>query len=141
MGEETEKRRKETRRKIRKTPLTDEEWKVLQEARYEGSPFHKRNPGDFGFAPAPRQDKTLCDEAGVFTLEEAQRLLSLAVERGLVSDTTTHGGFPKQMWVVDEEGRVFEAMHGGSHDSHYHGYPIRETDPLHQLILSAWRQQ
>jgi hypothetical protein len=49
------------------------------------------------------------------------------------------GGFPKQRWVVDERGRVFEAMLGGSRTGCFHGYPIRQSDPLHQAIVAAWK--
>jgi hypothetical protein len=91
-------------------------------ARYEGSPLHKRNPGDFDLTPpaAPRPDKTLCDEAGVTSRKLAAELFDRGIERGLVSDATV-SGFPKQIWIVDREGRVFEAMYGGSRDGRYHG--------------------
>ena len=103
------------------------------------SPHHKRNPGDFGLTPpaAPRPDKTLCDEAGIFTRESARTLLARAIERGIVSEGDVDG-FPKQMWAVDEHGRVFEAMLGGTRLGSYHGYPIRRSDPLHAEILAAW---
>ena len=42
----------------------------------------------------------------------------------LVSEATASDGLPKQLWVVDEHGQVFEAMYGGSVAGRYHGYPI-----------------
>lgn len=109
-------------------------------AAYEGSPHHKRNPGDFGLTPpvAPRRDKTLCDEAGVFERSLAQQLFERAVERGLVSESKAGNGMPKQLWVVDEQGRVFEAIYGGSVAGRYHGYPIRRADPLFDEVCKAW---
>lgn len=130
-----------TERRIRTTPLTDEERMALRSvAVYEGSPHHKRKPGDFGLTPpaAPRPDKTLCDEAGVFKRSVADGLFALALERGLVSEATAADGLPKQLWVVDEEGRVFEAMYGGSVRGRYHGYPIRRADPLFSAVTKAW---
>jgi hypothetical protein len=140
MGTRAEQVRRETRRKVRAARLTEEEKAVLRaRAVYEGSPHHKRNPGDFGLTPpaAPRLDKTLCDEAGIFERARAADLFARAIDRGVVSEANV-GGFPKQMWVVDEHGRVFEVMLGGSQPGRFHGYPIRKSDPLHDAIVAAW---
>lgn len=143
MGKKAQEMRRHTRRRIRTVPLSPDEQQRLAEAVYEGHSHHKRNPGDFGLQPpaAPRPDKTLCDEAGIFRKAEAKRLFSRARERALVSENTTHGGYPKQLWVVDDRGRVFEAMHGGSRNNAYHGYPIRHCDPLHEQVLRAWERE
>ena len=130
-------------RKLRSTSLSADEHKALREkAAYEGSPHHKRNPGDFGLTPpaSPRLDKTLCDEAGVFQRSVADDLFSKAIARGLVSEAMVKEGFPKQLWVVDERGQVFEATYGGSAPGRYHGYPIRRTDPLFKEVSDAWRR-
>ena len=140
MGKKALLLRRATQRNIRKEPLSAEERAMLRNAVYEGSPLHKRNPGDFGLTPpaAPRPDKTLCDEANITMKAQATSLFALALERGLVSEEATHGGFPKQIWVVDEGRRVFEAIYGGSRQGYYHGYPIRRTDPLFAKVLEAW---
>lgn len=143
MGKKAQMLRKETRRRIRSTPLTDEERDYLKKyACYEGSPLHKRNPGNFGLTPpaAPRPDKTLCDEAGIFSRRLANELFGKGIERGLVSEVTGYDRFPKYIWIVDEDGRVFEANYGGSHNGCYHGYPIRHSDPLFEQIGKAWNQ-
>jgi hypothetical protein len=126
-------------RRIRGTPLTDAERKRFLAAVYAGSPLHKRNPGDFGLTPPadPRPDKTLCDEAGIHSRAEAGRLFRLGMERGLVSVATAGDGLPKQFWAVAEDGRVFEAMYGGT--GAYHGYPIRRSDPFSEVVTRAWR--
>lgn len=132
--------RRSTRRKIREERLSDSERAWLRErASYEGRAYHKREPNDFGLTPPmdPRPDKTLCDEAGIHERAIAQRLLALAIEHGLVSESTSAAGFPKQMWVV-ADGRVFEAMYGGTRDGQYHGYPIRRSDPLFDEIVARW---
>ncbi len=109
---------------------------------YEGSPYHKRNPGDFGLSPpaAPRPDATLCDEAGILRKEEAEELFKAAQARALVSEAKTNTGYPRQMWVVAKDGRVFECMYGGSRDGRYHGYPVRRSDPLFDKITKAWSE-
>jgi hypothetical protein len=130
-----------TVRRIRADALTVEERAVLKaSAAYQGSPHHKRNPGDFGLIPpaAPRADKTLCDEASVFKRVTAEELFELAVTCGLASEATAANGMPKQLWVVDGSGNVFEAMYGGAVTGCYHGYPIRRSDPFFEQAIRAW---
>lgn len=142
MGKKAERLARTTQRSIRKTPLSAEERRLLQGAVYEGSPLHKRNPGDFGLTPpaAPRPDKTLCDEAGITLKREALDLFAAAVDRGLVSEASV-SGFPKQLWAVDVRGRVFEAIYGGSREGRYHGYPLRKSDPFCKQVLAAWKKR
>jgi hypothetical protein len=140
MGKRAQQERRETRRVLRDSRLTEQEKEFLKSrAAYEGSPHHKRNPGDFRLTPpsAPRIDKTLCDEAGIFKVAKANEIFAAAIDRGIISVAEV-GGFPKQMWAV-ADGQVFEAMLGGSIEGRYHGYPIRKSDPLHDLITNAWK--
>ena len=141
MGKRAEKKRRVTRRRMREEALSEEARAHLREhASYEGVPYHKRSPGDFGLEPpaAPRPDKTLCDEAGVTARATAQGLLTRAIEGGLASEHEGAPGFPKQLWVVDDGGRPFEAMYGGSRAGAYHGYPIRQDDPFFREVIAAW---
>ena len=143
MGKKALQVKKATMRTIRNTRLSTEERRLLLSVvKYEGSPHHKRSPGNFGLTPpsAPRIDKTLCDEAGVFERSVAELLLKKAIEHGLVSEATTSDGFPKQLWAVNESGQVFEAMYGGSMRGRYHGYPVRRTNPLFSEITKRWAQ-
>jgi len=122
---------------IRREPLSTEERRFLhQKARYEGSPYHKRNPGDFGLVPPanPRPDKTLCDEAHVTSKARAVELMQAAIDSGLVSKGDGATGFPKHLWVVTEDEQVFEARYGGSSKGCYHGYPVRRNDPFREVI-------
>ncbi|MBK6688762.1 MAG: hypothetical protein IPG45_30090 [Deltaproteobacteria bacterium] len=108
MGRRAKERRRVTDRKIRGQRLSEAERAFLiQNARYEGSPYHKRDPGNFGLTPPsrPRPDATLCDEAGLLNKEQAERLLQRAIDRGLVSEASAAGGYPKQLWAYDGGGR------------------------------------
>ncbi|MCC6523653.1 MAG: hypothetical protein IT373_13440 [Polyangiaceae bacterium] len=141
MGKKAEAKRRATRRTMRPAPLGGEERAFLrQHATYEGSALHKRSPGDFGLTPpaAPRLDKTLCDEAKITRRAVADDLLARAIEGGLVSAGEGAPRFPKQLWVVDEHGQVFEAMYGGATEGAYHGYPIRRSDPFFAEVTRAW---
>lgn len=111
-------------------------------ARYEGSPDHKRNPGDFGLTPpaSPRKDKTLCDEVAVFLVAQARELFARAIDGGLVSEGTGQNDFPRRMWLVHVN-RVYELKLGGSLTGSYHGYPVRRSNPYYDLIVKAWNGQ
>ncbi|WP_404363065.1 hypothetical protein ACIHQR_23815 [Corallococcus coralloides] len=142
MGKKADAARKATKRSIRATPLSSaEKARLRKTASYEGSPYHKRKPGDFGLTPpaAPRRDKTLCDEAQISKKAQAIALFKQAIEKGLVSTEMASGHFPKQLWVVDETGRAFEAIYGGSKTGCYHGYPIRKQDPFSKEIIARWK--
>lgn len=144
MGKKAREVKADMRRTIRSMPLSDGEKAFLHEhAIYEGSPLHKKNPGDFGLTPpaAPRLGKTLCDEAAITQRADARALLGKAIDGGLASEATTAEGFPKQLWVVDDHGRVFEAIYGGSQTGHYHGYPIRNQTAMFDQITKAWAKR
>jgi hypothetical protein len=108
MGRKAGRVREATERALRVAPLSVEERTFLeQNARYEGSPFHK-NPNDFGLTPPTypvRPEKTLCDEAGITQKKVAIELLVRAIQVGLVSEAWI-AGFPKQMWAVDHGEQV-----------------------------------
>lgn len=142
MGKRAREIKRRTQRHIQTEPPTEVERELLKSAQYEGSPYHKRNPGDFGLTPParPRPDKTLCDEAGILSKAAAEELFRVGIERGLVSEARTTGGFPKEFWVVDDEGNVYEAMYGGSRDGCYHGYPVRRNDSLFHEVTTRWGQ-
>ena len=115
---------------------------LARRVRYIGNPYHKRNPGDFGLTPPvqPRPDKTLCDEAGILKVAEAQRWLQEGARRGMTS-ATEQQGYPKHIWAVTNDGVVLEARSWGGRPGHYHGYPLFEPDPFRQVVLSRWNRQ
>ena len=109
---------------------------------YVGSPYHKRNPGDFSLTPPaqPRPDTTLCDGAGIFRVEKAEQWLREGVRRGMISEPA-QSGFPNHVWAVTDEGVVLEAKYGGGESGHYHGYPLFEPDPFRGVVLERWRRR
>ncbi|WP_073101262.1 hypothetical protein [Pollutimonas bauzanensis] len=107
---------------------------------YGGNPEHKKNPGDFGLTPPadPRQGKSLCDVANVFTRGIALELLRNGIRNGLVSNRE-EGGWPKNIWSVTESGIPLEAQLENSKIGSYHGYPMPGSDPLSSEVLSRWK--
>jgi hypothetical protein len=113
---------------------------LAQRACYTGNPSHKRNPGNFGLEPPsqPRPGKTLCDGAGVFSREDAQRLLEKGIRRGSVS-AQWRNGWPQNVWTITEGGDVLEAALENQEAGTYHGYPLQGSDPMRECILDFWR--
>ena len=133
------------KRRIRPRPKNQAERTLLQDlaqkVSYGGNPNHKRNPGDFGLSPPsqPRAGKSLCDEVGIFTRAEAVGLLQAGVQRGLISEQMRHT-WPQNIWAVTVDGKAVEAMLENSETGTYHGYPMREEDPLESQVLNRWAE-
>ena len=110
------------------------------QVRYTGSPHHKRIPVDYGFdKPAsPRPNKSLCDANRCVVADEAQALFDDAISRGMISNYCL-GEFPKYVWAVDDEERVYEAkVERGSNS--YHGCELGEDeDAMRQLVIEEWK--
>lgn len=140
-------RRPNPKRKLRPVPEPGAPQQALrswaERARYVGNPSHKRNAGDFGLTPptAPRKGKTLCDDAGIFSREDAQQLLREGFQRGLVS-VQERDGWPQNVWAVAPNGVELDAMldvHDASQGT-YHGYPLQGADPLRGEIQLRWNR-
>jgi hypothetical protein len=135
------------KREIRTSNPSDkafvERLKIMAETvTYGGNPEHKRNPGDFGLDPPslPRQGKTLCDGASIFSRADALSLLREGISRGLVSKQQ-RGDWPQNIWAVTSSGMALEAMLENRVTGTYHGYPLLDDDPLTTQIFERWSQE
>lgn len=110
-----------------------------QGMKYVGSALHKRNPGDFGLTPpaAARPGKSLCDDVGIFSRDEAQDLLKVGIHKGLVSPDA-EDGFPRYVWMVHGE-RVIEARCDNVDLGTYHGYPLETDDAMADCVRLQWQ--
>ena len=115
--------------------------KLAALVRYGGNPDHKRHPGDFGLKPPshPRDDKSLCDEIGLFRRAEALKLLRLGVAKGLISEWDGTG-FPKNIWSMTADGIPLEAQLENSGDGTYHGYPLEMNDDFRDAVIARWKK-
>jgi hypothetical protein len=109
---------------------------------YVGSPFHKRNPGDFQLTPPsqPRPNKTLCDGVRIFQRDLAQVLLEKGIRFGLLS-SQRRGEFPQNIWAVSPSGVALEAQLDNAERGTYHGYPMLHGDPLAEEVVKRWKEQ
>lgn len=108
---------------------------------YAGSANHKSNFGEksYGFHPPanPRPHKSLCDDRGAVSKQQALRLFISGIRKSMVS-THREGDLPKYVWSVDERtGEVFEAKWDREG---YHGYRLSEDRDaaMRKLVLRAW---
>ena len=114
---------------------------LASQVRYTGNPEHKERPGDFGLTPPvqPRPDKSKCDWTGIHDRATALRLLREGARRGLVS-RQVRGTFPQNIWAVTDGGYPVEAQLENAGAGTYHGYPMPETDPFREVVISLWGQ-
>ncbi|MBF0438321.1 MAG: hypothetical protein HQL93_04280 [Magnetococcales bacterium] len=133
------------KRQIRQAPRNNNEEELLNDLAgrvgYGGNPEHKRNPGDFALTPSssPRPDKTLCDDAAIFSRSEAVALLQKGVRKGLIS-IREKNGWPQNIWAVSVQGGPLEAQLENAERGVYHGYPMPQADPFRQDVLNRWSQ-
>src|SRR5262245_29378489 len=128
------------KRRLDRAPTTEPERLTLarlaDQVTYEGNPVHKRNPGDFGLESfsGPRQGKTLCDGAKIFSKAAALDLLRQGLRRGLIS-VQRRNGWPQNVWALSDDGIPLEAMLTNRGTGEYHGYPLLSNDPLAEEIM------
>lgn len=129
------------KRALADNPPRDKLERLAQMVCYRGNPEHKRNPGDFGLTPpaCAKRSKMLCDDAGVFSRETANRLLREGVKRGLVSKQERNG-FPQNIWAVTEDKVPLEAQLENEQTGAYHGYPMDAKDRLFPDVCVRWNE-
>lgn len=112
----------------------------LSKARYTGVCYHKRQRSpDYGFAPRPRPNKSLCDDLRPISISEATRLFRSGIRLGMVSEYMEHG-LPKVVWAVDDDGEAYQAMLGGDGVS-YHGHRLNRKEPNREYVIAEWRKR
>lgn len=109
-------------------------------ARYVGSGHHKRNPADYGFERTNlRPNKSICDMAGIVTLAAATDLMLSGIRKKMFSKIKADG-FPKYIWSVSDDQRVYESKTHSNTPGQYHGYPLEKEDDMSAYILSLWNK-
>lgn len=115
---------------------------LAAQAKYFGSPFHKRHPDDYGMPelPKPREDKTQCDADRRIRYGEAVRLMKKGFRRGLIS-VQWRGQWPQNVWAVDANGVVYEAQLQNAEQGEYHGYPMKANDDFTEVVRTEWERR
>ena len=116
-------------------------------ATYHGSSKHKANPHLFDLEQyqGKRGDETLCDRDAHFTpaqMPSADALLHRGIWAGLISEAERQG-LPSMLWTIADDGRIYEARITNAVQAEYHGYPVRQSEPIAASVyerFAAWAQ-
>ena len=113
---------------------------LKQTISYHGSSKHKQNPHIFGLPPfrGKRGDETLCDrDAGFQNMGSIPPMIQRGLDAGLVGDNNI-------IWAIADNGWIFEARITNRTTTEYHGYPVRQTEPIAEIVynrFSEWASQ
>lgn len=117
---------------------------LLKKATYRGSSKHKANPRRFGLPHygKPRGDATLCDEHANFGPQQMKALPELlfrGISAGLLGELMTEN-IPTVLWTVGDDGWIFEMRITNSGRAEYHGYPVRPTEAIAEMIYKRFAE-
>jgi hypothetical protein len=131
------------RRPPQRSPRNDQRLLNPQDARqrgqslrgqvtYQGHPDHKSNPVAFGLPAGtrPRPGALLCDMDGGFGASDRPRIpriIDRALDAGLVSD--------RRIWVVDDNGQIYELTVTNATLNIFHGYPVHPEDGIVMQVV------
>ena len=59
----------------------------------------------------------------------------------MVSEHKNDGKWPRNVWVVDAEGYIYEAQLSNSGLGEYHGYPMKEGDRFAEYVRTEWERR
>mgnify|MGYP000902506815 CR=1 FL=1 len=108
----------------------------LQESiRYAGHPKHKKNPHLFGLDRLNGKlgDATLCDAHAGFTVEQMKDI-PLLLQRGLKAKLIGE----RIVWSIADDGWIFEARLTNCVTDEYHGYPVRPSEAIAELVFERF---
>ena len=108
--------------------------RLVANAQYKGYNKHKANPKRFGLSvfTGRRGDATLCDTHAGFDLHDMREIAA-----GLVSEARELD-IPRLIWTVADDGSVFEAKVTNAQQFEYHGYPLRNNDPVITFVYQRY---
>lgn len=110
--------------------------------KYAGSSKHKLHPHLYNLPPfnGKRGDATLCDRHAGFRPSDMASIPSM-IHRGIESGLIGEEG--RIIWAVADGGWLFEFRQTNATQSEYHGYPLRRTEAIAELIFrrfALWAQ-
>ena len=105
---------------------------------YQGSSKHKRTPHLYGLPPfqGGRGDATLCDRDADFRPENLDSIPEM-IQRGLEARLVGENGL---IWAIADDGWIYEARVTNVGKTEYHGYPVRRTEPIAEIVYKRFRE-
>ena len=139
----TSNRRSENlKKRLLEEPSPDLIEEMMEKVYYKGSAKHKRNPKAFGLKGSPgfKGDATLCDHHADFKKSQMSEIPAM-ICRGLKAGLIGNG--KRIIWIVSDEGWIFEARETIPGRNEYHGYPIMPEEIISHYVLerfSKWAE-
>ena len=126
------------KRRLLADPDPDYIAQLRQDITYQGSSKHKQNPHLYGLTPfqGNRGDATLCDRDANFGpthLRSIPRMIRRGLQAGLVGENGI-------IWAVADNGWIYEARITNVGQTEYHGYPVRSTEPIAEIVYKRFKE-
>lgn len=130
------------KRRLLENPSQDDIARLRENVSYEGSSKHKQNPSLYGLEPfrGHRGDATLCDRDANFQPEDygqVSKMIQRGLQAGLIGENNI-------IWAVADNGWIYEARVTNIDQLQYHGYPVRDTESIAELVyqrFTEWAEQ
>ena len=112
--------------------------RLRRDITYQGSSKHKKNPHRYGLTPfrGSRGDATLCDRDANFQPAHLNTIPQM-IERGLEARLVGENGI---IWAVADNGWIYEARITNVGQTEYHGYPVRSTEPIAEMVYKRFKE-
>ena len=126
------------KRRLMSNPAPDYIAQLKRNITYKGSAKHKKNPHLYGLPPfqGDRGDATLCDRDANFQSENLDSIPEM-IQRGLEARLVGENGV---IWAVANDGWIYEARITNVEKTEYHGYPVRSTEPIAEMVFKRFRE-
>ena len=126
------------KRRLIQNPDPDDIAQLQQNITYQGSSKHKQYPDEYGLTPfqGNRGDATLCDRDADFQLKDRKSIPQM-IQRGLQAGLV---GKNRIIWAVADNGWIYEARITNVGKTEYHGYPVRRTEPIAEMVYRRFKK-
>ena len=125
------------KRRLMANPAPDHIAQLRKNITYQGSSKHKQNPHLYGLMPfqGNRGDATLCDRDANFQPADLESVPEM-IQRGLRAGLVGENGI---IWAVADNGWIYEARITNVGTTEYHGYPVRTTEPIAEMVYGRFK--
>lgn len=126
------------KRRLMPKPTPNYIAQLQQKIRYEGSSKHKLHPHLYGLTPfqGSRGDATLCDRDASFGQSDYGSIEGM-IHRGLEAGLVGENGV---IWAIADNGWIYEGRMTNVGMTEYHGYPVRSTEPIAEMVCHRFSQ-
>ena len=126
------------KRRLIANPAPDYIAQLRRNITYQGSSKHKQYPHLYDLPPfqGDRGDATLCDRDASFRPADLNSIPQM-IQRGLRAGLVGENGI---IWAVADNGWIYEARITNVERTEYHGYPVRNTEPIAEMVYGRFKE-